>query len=74
MHILRNPSPHTTGLVWHEIKQLWDEGAKAYIQDMWNILDFITNSLYIATFTLKLVAYIRVSIYNIIIIIIIFIY
>ena len=51
----------TPGLVWAEVKQLWDEGARAYIQDMWNILDFITNSLYIATFTLKLVAYLRVS-------------
>ena len=48
------------GLIWSEVKQLWDEGAKAYVQDMWNILDFITNSLYIATFTLKLVAYIKV--------------
>ena len=43
------------------MKQLWDEGAKAYVQDLWNILDFITNSLYIATFTLKFVAYMRVS-------------
>ena len=49
------------GLVWAEVKQLWDLGVKAYIQDMWNILDFITNSLYIATYTLKLVAYLRVN-------------
>lgn len=53
---------HTsTGLVWAEVKQLWDQGAKSYVQDMWNILDFITNSLYIATYTLKLVAYLKVS-------------
>lgn len=31
------------------------------MQDLWNILDFITNSLYIATFTLKFVAYLRVE-------------
>ena len=49
------------GLIWAEVKQLWDEGLKAYIQDMWNILDFITNSLYIATYTLKLVAYLKVK-------------
>ena len=54
------PDPNFVGLVWAEVKQLWDEGLKAYIQDMWNILDFITNSLYIATFTLKLVAYMKV--------------
>ena len=50
--------------MWQEVKQLWDEGAKTYIQNMWNILDFTTNSLYVATFTLKLVAYLRVSQYN----------
>ena len=49
------------GLVWAEVKQLWDQGVKSYIYDMWNILDFITNSLYIATYTLKLVAYLRVN-------------
>ncbi len=54
----------TLGLIWSECKQLWDEGLKAYIQDMWNILDFITNSLYIATYTLKLVAYLKVITYS----------
>ncbi len=49
------------GLIWAEVKQLWDDGAKTYVQDMWNILDFITNSLYIATFTLKMVAYYKVQ-------------
>ena len=49
------------GLVWAEIKQLWDQGLKSYVQDMWNILDFTTNSLYIATYTLKLVAYLKVK-------------
>ena len=34
--------PCVVGLVWAEVKQLWVEGARAYIQDMWNILDFIT--------------------------------
>lgn len=48
------------GLIWAEIKQLWDEGALEYIYDMWNILDFTTNSLYIATFTLRLLAYFKV--------------
>lgn len=48
------------GLIWAEVKQLWNDGLKAYTQDLWNILDFITNALYIATFTLKFVAYARV--------------
>ena len=53
-----------SGLIWAEIKQLWDEGAHDYVHDMWNILDFVTNSLYIATFTLRLIAYLQVSQYN----------
>ena len=49
------------GLIWTEIKQLWDEGAEEYVHDMWNILDFVTNSLYIATLTLRVIAYLQVS-------------
>ena len=50
-----------TGLIWSEIKQLWDTGAKAYISDMWNVADFVTNSLYLATIALRLRAYYDVS-------------
>ena len=46
-----------TGLIWSEIKQLWDVGLKEYINDMWNVVDFITNSLYVATIGLRTVAY-----------------
>ncbi|XP_076446339.1 short transient receptor potential channel 4-like [Babylonia areolata] len=52
---------YVAGLIWAEIKQLWDEGALEYIYDMWNIADFTTNSLYIATFTLRLLAYLQVQ-------------
>ncbi|CAH1777716.1 unnamed protein product [Owenia fusiformis] len=52
---------YVAGLIWAEVKQLWDEGARAYIHDMWNILDFITNSLYLATIALRAVAYIKVE-------------
>ncbi|PAA76641.1 hypothetical protein BOX15_Mlig029366g3 [Macrostomum lignano] len=48
------------GFVWQEIKQLWGEGIKAYVTDMWNLLDFITNALYVATITLRGVSYYRV--------------
>lgn len=49
------------GLIWSEIKQLWDTGAKAYISDMWNVADFVTNSLYLATIALRLRAFYDVS-------------
>ena len=49
------------GLIWSEIKQLWDVGLKEYISDMWNVVDFITNSLYVATIGLRTVAYFDVG-------------
>lgn len=45
------------GFIWAEIKQMWDSGLKDYVDDWWNIMDFIMNSLYIATISLKIVAY-----------------
>lgn len=48
------------GLIWSEVKQLWDLGLKEYMNDMWNVIDFITNSLYVATAALRVVAYYRV--------------
>ena len=49
------------GLIWSEIKQLWDTGAKEYVSDMWNVADFVTNALYLATIALRLRAYYDVS-------------
>jgi len=46
-----------TGFVWSECKQLWEEGLKAYIRQWWNWLDFIMLSLYLCTFSLRLVAF-----------------
>lgn len=44
------------GLIWSEIKQLWDVGLEEYVRDMWNVIDFITNSLYVATVSLRVVS------------------
>ncbi|CAG0922613.1 unnamed protein product [Notodromas monacha] len=49
------------GLIWSEIKQLWGIGLHDYVMDMWNIIDFITNSLYVATVCLRIVAYFQVQ-------------
>ena len=48
------------GLIWSEIKQLWELGLVEYVADMWNIIDFITNSLYVATIALRIVVYFQV--------------
>lgn len=49
------------GLIWSEVKQLWDVGLEEYVNDMWNVIDFVTNSLYVATVALRLVSYYKVQ-------------
>ncbi|XP_046645233.1 transient receptor potential-gamma protein-like isoform X2 [Daphnia pulicaria] len=49
------------GLVWSEIKQLWDVGLQEYVGDMWNVIDFVTNALYVATVALRIVAFYQVQ-------------
>ncbi|XP_056417930.1 short transient receptor potential channel 4 isoform X2 [Hyla sarda] len=49
--------PWVLGIIWAEIKQMWDGGFQDYIHDWWNLMDFVMNSLYLATISLKLVAY-----------------
>lgn len=60
MHIVNGQRLIIAGLIWAEVKQLWIQGFKEYILDMWNLLDFTTNALYLATITLKFVAYVKV--------------
>ncbi|KPJ01078.1 Transient receptor potential-gamma protein [Papilio xuthus] len=48
------------GLIWSEVKQLWDMGLREYVHDMWNVIDFVTNSLYVATIALRVVSYFQV--------------
>ncbi|XP_074536272.1 short transient receptor potential channel 4-like isoform X2 [Halichoeres trimaculatus] len=51
--------PWVLGFVWTEIKQMWDSGLEDYMDDWWNLMDFIMNSLYLATISLKIVAYMK---------------
>ncbi|KAM7412783.1 hypothetical protein PAMA_020252 [Pampus argenteus] len=69
-HDLQGPAPTTVewmilpwvlGFIWTEIKQMWDSGFQDYIDDWWNLMDFIMNALYIATISLKIVAYAKYS-------------
>lgn len=36
-------------------------GLREYVGDMWNVIDFITNALYVATIALRIVAYYQVQ-------------
>ncbi|XP_072547611.1 short transient receptor potential channel 4b isoform X2 [Salminus brasiliensis] len=53
--------PWVLGFIWTEIKQMWDGGFQDYIHDWWNLMDFVMNSLYLATISLKIVAYVKIS-------------
>ncbi|KAH8392235.1 hypothetical protein KR215_003683 [Drosophila sulfurigaster] len=50
-----------SGLIWSEVKQLWDVGLQEYLNDMWNVIDFVTNSLYVATVALRVVSFFQVT-------------
>ncbi|XP_053702928.1 short transient receptor potential channel 4a isoform X2 [Synchiropus splendidus] len=49
------------GFIWAEIKQMWDGGFQDYVHDWWNLMDFVMNSLYLATISLKIVAFTKYS-------------
>ncbi|XP_046891519.1 short transient receptor potential channel 4b [Hypomesus transpacificus] len=53
--------PWVLGFIWTEIKQMWTEGFQDYLHDWWNLMDFVMNSLYLATISLKIVAYVKYS-------------
>lgn len=41
---------------------MWDNGLEDYADDWWNIMDFIMNSLYLATIALKIVSYAKMKV------------
>ncbi|CAJ0942580.1 unnamed protein product, partial [Mesorhabditis belari] len=45
------------GMLWSEIKQLWEEGFSKYVYQWWNWLDFIMICLYLCTISLRVSAY-----------------
>uniref|UniRef100_A0A2K5IA81 Short transient receptor potential channel 1 n=1 Tax=Colobus angolensis palliatus TaxID=336983 RepID=A0A2K5IA81_COLAP len=45
------------GMIWSDIKRLWYEGLEDFLEESRNQLSFVMNSLYLATFALKVVAH-----------------
>ncbi|XP_073481980.1 short transient receptor potential channel 1 isoform X3 [Aquarana catesbeiana] len=45
------------GMVWSDVKRLWYDGLEDFLEESRNQLSFVMNSLYLATFTLKIVAH-----------------
>ncbi|KTF92872.1 hypothetical protein cypCar_00015802 [Cyprinus carpio] len=42
------------GFFWFECKEVWIEGLKSYFLDLWNIVDMMVLSMYLASFTLRI--------------------
>ncbi|XP_073343925.1 short transient receptor potential channel 1 isoform X5 [Pagrus major] len=49
------------GMVWSDVKRLWYEGLEDFLEESRNQLSFVMNSLYLATFALKIVAHNKIS-------------
>ncbi|XP_075054471.1 short transient receptor potential channel 2-like [Mixophyes fleayi] len=47
------------GFLWHECKEVWIEGLKSYFLDWWNFLDIVTISLYLASFSLRVLVAVK---------------
>ncbi|KAM3174997.1 hypothetical protein ACTXT7_009409 [Hymenolepis weldensis] len=47
------------GFVWQEIMNIWMLGVRAYMSDMWHMLDFTQNTLFICTIALRIAAWVR---------------
>ncbi|KAL7030847.1 hypothetical protein ACKWTF_006807 [Chironomus riparius] len=48
---------YIVSLIWGEIRSLYSEGLMDYISDLWNIVDFISNSFYVAWISLRLTSW-----------------
>lgn len=47
--------------MWSECKELWIEGPREYILQLWNVLDFGMLSIFIAAFTARLLAFLQAT-------------
>lgn len=41
------------GFFWYECKEVWIEGLRSYFLDWWNCLDMMVLSMYLASFSLR---------------------
>lgn len=48
-------------MVWSDVKRLWYDGLEDFLEESRNQLSFVMNSLYLATFALKVVAHNKVN-------------
>uniref|UniRef100_A0A3P8ZM50 Transient receptor ion channel domain-containing protein n=1 Tax=Esox lucius TaxID=8010 RepID=A0A3P8ZM50_ESOLU len=47
------------GFFWYECKEVWIEGLRSYLLDWWNCLDMMVLSMYLASFTLRILVMLK---------------
>jgi hypothetical protein len=47
-------------LIYAEIRSLYNDGLMEYISDLWNIVDFISNTFYVSWICLRFTAWFTV--------------
>lgn len=52
--------PHT-GMIWSECKEIWSDGPREYVMHLWNVLDFGMLSIFVASFTARLMAFLKAT-------------
>ncbi|XP_063301007.1 short transient receptor potential channel 6 [Pelobates fuscus] len=45
------------GMIWSECKEIWSQGPREYIFELWNILDFGMLAIFAASFIARFMAY-----------------
>ncbi|XP_066999438.2 transient-receptor-potential-like protein [Anabrus simplex] len=50
---------YVLGFIWEEMMEIYTEGIRSYLRDMWNFIDFTRNMLYVLVGVLRTVAYIQ---------------
>ncbi|KAK3524405.1 hypothetical protein QTP70_027996, partial [Hemibagrus guttatus] len=61
-HTILNHSVHmvwVAGFFWFECKEVWIEGLRSYFLDIWNCLDVMVLSMYLASFALRVVILVK---------------
>lgn len=50
---------YVIGFIWEETQEIFIEGIRSYLKNMWNFIDFSRNFLYCCVAMLRVVAYIQ---------------
>ena len=50
-------TPFHAGMIWAECKEIWTQGPKEYLFELWNMLDFGMLAIFAASFIARFMAF-----------------